>query len=94
MKTGRIITTLVAVMAVGVVLTTQVNAKEFDLQKADVHDRMHYHRAIDAAVWAMPLMNFKFYRDAGHWAQAQQPMCEVSQSATRRLVHWAQKHSA
>jgi hypothetical protein len=36
----------------------------FDLQKADVNDRMTYHRAIDAAVWAMPLMNFKFYRDA------------------------------
>ena len=26
--------------------------------------RMTHHRAIDAAVWAMPLMNFKFYRDA------------------------------
>ena len=65
MKTGRTITaTLVAVMAVGMVLTAQVSAKEFDLQKANVHDRMHYHRAIDAAVWAMPLMNFKFYRDA------------------------------
>jgi len=64
MKTGRITTTLVAAMAVGMVLTAQVNAKEFDLQKANVHDRMTYHRAIDAAVWAMPLMNFKFYRDA------------------------------
>ncbi len=65
MKTGQIITAaLVAVIAVGMVLTAQVNAEEFDLQKADVHDRMHYHRAIDAAVWAMPLMNFKFYRDA------------------------------
>jgi len=65
MKTGRIITAaLVAMLAVGMVLTAQVNAKQFDLQKADVHDRMHYHRAIDAAVWAMPLMNFKFYRDA------------------------------
>ena len=56
--------TLTAVMAVGMVLTAQVNAKEFDLQKADLSDRMTYHRAIDAAVWAMPLMNFKFYRDA------------------------------
>jgi len=65
MRTGRIVTAiLAAVMAIGMVLTAQVNAKEFDLQKADVHDRMHYHRAIDAAVWAMPLMNFKFYRDA------------------------------
>ena len=61
----RIITAnLVAVMAVWMVLTSPVSAKEFDLQKADVHDRMLYHRAIDAAVWAMPLMNFKFYRDA------------------------------
>jgi hypothetical protein len=29
-----------------------------------LHDRMFHHRAIEAAVWAMPLMNFKFYRDA------------------------------
>jgi len=65
MKTERIITaTLVAVMAVGIAFSTQVNAKGFDVQKADVHDRMTYHRAIDAAVWAMPLMNYKFYRDA------------------------------
>lgn len=40
------------------------SVNEFDLQGADLHDRMTYHRAIDAAVWAMPLMNFKFYRDA------------------------------
>ena len=65
MRTRQIFNaTLAAVMTVGMVFTTQVNAKEFDLQKADVHDRMTYHRAIDAAVWAMPLMNFKFYRDA------------------------------
>ena len=65
MKSERIITaTLGAVMAAGILLTAQVNAKEFDLQKADVHERMVYHRAIDAAVWAMPLMNYKFYRDA------------------------------
>ena len=38
--------------------------KDFELQKADVDDRMTYHRAIDATVWAMPLMNFKFYREA------------------------------
>ena len=64
MKTRQIMTTtLVVLMAVGMVLSLQVNAKEFDLQKADVHDRMDYHRAIDAAVWAMPLMNYKFYRD-------------------------------
>ncbi len=40
-RTGRIITAnLVAVLAVWMVLTAQVYAKEFDLQKADVHDRM------------------------------------------------------
>lgn len=65
MKTKQLLNiTMAAVMTVGMMLTAQVNAKEFNLQKADVHDRMHYHRAIDAAVWAMPLMNFKFYRDA------------------------------
>ena len=42
----------------------QSYAQEFNLEEANVHDRMTYHRAIDAAVWAMPLMNFKFYRDA------------------------------
>jgi len=41
-----------------------VKAEGFDLQKADLAERMTYYRAIDAAVWAMPLMNFKFYRDA------------------------------
>ncbi len=67
MKMMKMIMTAVlvaAVMAVGMLTTVQANAEEFDLQKADVHDRMLYHRAIDAAVWAMPLMNFKFYRDA------------------------------
>jgi hypothetical protein len=45
------------------VLPVLTQGKEFDLQKADVHDRMLYHRAIDAVVWAMPLLNFKGYRD-------------------------------
>ena len=55
---------LVAVMMAAGMMAPPQAAAEFDLQKADVHDRMTYHRAIDAAVWAMPLMNFKFYRDA------------------------------
>ena len=33
-------------------------------EEPSLADRMLHHRAIDAAVWAMPLMNFKFYRDA------------------------------
>ena len=33
-------------------------------EEPSLADRMLHHRAIDAAVWAMPLMNFKSYRDA------------------------------
>jgi hypothetical protein len=54
---------IVAVMTL-VVMPSGTQAADFDLQEADIHDRMTYHRAVDAAVWAMPLMNFKFYRDA------------------------------
>ncbi len=65
MKTKQLFTIILSVViAAGMMLPVQVKAEEFDLQKADVHERMIYHRAIDAAVWAMPLMNFKFYRDA------------------------------
>ena len=32
-----------------------------------IHDRMFYSRAVDAVVWAMPLLNFKGFRD-GHAA--------------------------
>ena len=33
----------------------------------DIHERMFHHRAVDAFVWAMPLLNFKGFRD-GHAA--------------------------
>ena len=56
--------TIGMVVALLVISGFAVKAEEFDLQKADLNTRMTYHRAIDAAVWAMPLMNFKFYRDA------------------------------
>jgi hypothetical protein len=51
-------------MALGMAVSAHAQEGEFDLQKASMQDRMTYHRAVDAAVWAMPLMNFKFYRDA------------------------------
>ena len=57
--TQSILAVLVMLMA-----AASAEAEEFDLQKASLADRMTYHRAIDAAVWAMPLMNFKFYRDS------------------------------
>jgi len=65
MKTRtHMITILVVLMALLMAVPAQAEETAFNLQKATVHDRMTYHRAIDGAVWAMPLMNFKFYRDA------------------------------
>jgi hypothetical protein len=51
-------------VALGMAVSAHAQAAEFDLQKTSMQERMTYHRAVDAAVWAMPLMNFKFYRDA------------------------------
>ncbi len=45
------------------IIATSSQADTFDPGNANLADRMTYHRAIDAAVWAMPLMNFKFFRD-------------------------------
>jgi hypothetical protein len=33
-------------------------------EQQTIHDRMFYSRAVDAVVWAMPLLNFKGFRDA------------------------------
>ncbi len=59
MKARQIITMIVALL-MAIISTAPAQAQRFNLKKADLHDRMTYHRAIDAAVWAMPLMNFKF----------------------------------
>ena len=50
--------------AVSVMIALPNHADAIDLAEASTAERMTYHRAVDAAVWAMPLMNFKFYRDA------------------------------
>ena len=34
-------------------------------EEQSINDRMFHHRAIETVVWAMPLLNFKQYRD-GH----------------------------
>ncbi len=47
MKTKQILTLILAVL---LPITALAADKGFDLQKADVHDRMFYHRAIDAVV--------------------------------------------
>ena len=65
MKKQRVSTaSLAAVMVVGMMIPGRLSAEDFDLSRASLADRMTYHRAIDAGVWAMPLMNFKFYRDS------------------------------
>ncbi|MEM9392344.1 MAG: DUF1214 domain-containing protein [Pseudomonadota bacterium] len=51
-------------LALWLALAVTAHADGFDLEGASTHERMTYHRAVDAAIWAMPLMNFKFYRDA------------------------------
>jgi hypothetical protein len=56
------ITTLLIASILLAVSLTPVQAEEQSL-----HRRMLHHRAIDAVVWAMPLMNFKQWRD-GHMA--------------------------
>ncbi|MEX0286009.1 MAG: DUF1254 domain-containing protein [Paracoccaceae bacterium] len=62
---GRVhVFSAIKALAVAAALATPVHADGFDLAKASTDERMTYHRAVDAAVWAMPLMNFKFYRDA------------------------------
>ncbi len=54
----------IVVIAAVMVTAGLVQAAEFDLSAADTHDRMTYHRAVDAAIWAMPLMNYKFWMDS------------------------------
>lgn len=36
---------------------------EYNISELSLQERMLHHRAIDAVVWAMPLMCFKFFRD-------------------------------
>jgi hypothetical protein len=56
---AKLINTCIVVVVLLATGLSSVNAEE-----QTTSQRMTYHRAIDAAVWAMPLMNFKFYRDA------------------------------
>ena len=54
MKNRKRMQSIVAVLAI-LTAAVSVQAGEFDLEEASLADRMTYHRAIDAAVWAMPL---------------------------------------
>ena len=56
---------LSAVLTAVTLLT--VGLSPVQAEEQTVHDRMLHHRAIDAVVWAMPLLNFKTARD-GHKA--------------------------
>jgi hypothetical protein len=52
-------------LIMGMLLTTGLNSAKGG--EPTITDRMNHHRAIDAVVWAMPMMNFKKWRD-GHIA--------------------------
>ncbi|MEE9367096.1 MAG: hypothetical protein V3W44_10440, partial [Dehalococcoidales bacterium] len=54
----------------GALITTMLLATGLSSARAEkqtIHQRMLHHRAIEAVVWAMPLLNFKGCRD-GHRA--------------------------
>jgi hypothetical protein len=55
----KILTTIMATLMAIATLASPAHAEE-----KSISERMLHHRAIDAAVWAMPLTNFKAYRDA------------------------------
>jgi hypothetical protein len=41
-----------------------INVRTMGAQEPTIHDRMLHSRAVEAVVWAMPLLNFKGFRDA------------------------------
>ena len=54
--------TIQMALVIGALLTTGLNS---DLAKErTTRERVLHHRAMEAAIWAMPMMNYKFYRDA------------------------------
>jgi len=53
--------TFFLIAAVFFVCTAPLNAQA---QEQDLNSKMLHSRAVETAVWAMPIMNFKFYRDA------------------------------
>jgi hypothetical protein len=56
---------IIGVLITAVLLVTGLSSAR--AQEQTIHERMLHHRAIDAIVWAMPLLNFKQFRD-GHKA--------------------------
>ena len=52
-------------LGIAVTLLVPATAKgQVSMDELSIHERMFYHRAVDAVVWAMPLLNFKGFRDA------------------------------
>jgi hypothetical protein len=64
-KQNTVRKSLSAALITAVLLTTGVSSSK--AKEQTIHERMIHHRAIDAVVWAMPLLNFKTFRD-GHRA--------------------------
>ena len=47
-----------------VTMALAIGSQSAPAEEQTISQRMTHHRSIDAVVWAMPLMNYKFYRDA------------------------------
>ena len=54
---------IVTAFAIFVAAAT-VSSRPIQAQEGSISERMLYHRAVEAVVWAMPMMNFKKFRDA------------------------------
>ena len=97
MKTKQNITTAMAALVAIAALASPALAEEKSLS-----ERMLHHRAIDAAVWAMPLMSYKGFRDAlidagvkandiGYYSKVQDwrlQMATPNNTTPYILTHW------
>ena len=54
--------TIQMALVIGALLTTGLNSTL--AKERTTRERVLHHRAMEAAIWAMPMMNYKFYRDA------------------------------
>ena len=49
--------------ALVVLMVLAVGSCSAQAQEQSIHERMFHSRAVEAVVWAMPLLNFKGYRE-------------------------------
>ena len=82
-KMTKVMNTMIAAVLIVTAGTGTLRAEEQPLR-----DRMLHHRCIDALVWAMPLLNFKQYRE-GHKALGVGCNTRISDAPSLRSFHVA-----